>query len=128
MLSGSFKLRARGVLCTIEFAIYNPSKIPLDARNLMCSIFRLDKNETHLLGQQNMNPCTIEPKNKVCLSTQILIPYSKFLFSGTRRILPDWFILTIEGNFSISGVNRSLPISITGNLSPHLFMNKGATP
>jgi len=128
ILSGDFKLRARGVLCTIEFTIYNPSKIPLDARNLICSIFRFDNNKTRLLGTQNMSPCTVEPKNEVCVSTQILLPYSTFLFSGAHRILPDWFILTIKGNFSISGVNRSLPFAITGNLSPHLFMNRGVTP
>jgi LEA14-like dessication related protein len=128
ILSGDFKLRARGVLCTIEFTIYNPSKIPLDARNLICSIFRFDNNKTRLLGTQNMSPCTVEPKNEVCVSTQIRLPYSTFLFSGAHRILPDWFILTIKGNFSISGVNRSLPFAITGNLSPHLFMNRGVTP
>jgi len=128
ILSGDFKLRARGVLCTIEFTIYNPSKVPLDARNLICSIFRFDNNKTRLLGTQNMSPCTIEPKNEVCVSTQIRLPYSTFLFSGAHRILPDWFILTIKGNFSISGVNRSLPFAITGNLSPHLFMNRGVTP
>lgn len=127
-LSGDFKIRARGVLCTIEFAIYNPSKIPLDARNLICSIFRFDNNKTRLLGTQNMSSCTVEPKNKVCLGTEILLPYSKFLFSGAHQILPDWFILTIKGNFSISGVNRSVPIAITGNLSPHFFMNQGVTP
>ena len=128
ILSGDFKLRARGVLCTIEFTIYNPSKVPLDARNLICSIFRFDNNKTRLLGTQNMSPCTVEPKNEVCVSTQIRLPYSTFLFSGAHRILPDWFILTIKGNFSISGVNRSLPFAITGNLSPHLFMNRGVTP
>ena len=128
ILSGDFKLRVRGVLCTIEFTIYNPSKIPLDARNLICSIFRFDNNKTRLLGTQNMSPCTVEPKNEVCVSTQIRLPYSTFLFSGAHRILPDWFILTIKGNFSISGVNRSLPFAITGNLSPHLFMNRGVNP
>jgi len=128
ILSGDFKLRARGVLCTIEFTIYNPSKVPLDARNLICSIFRFDNNKTRLLGTQNMSPCTVEPKNEVCVSTQIRLPYSTFLFSGAHRILPDWFILTIKGNFSISGVNRSLPFAITGNLSPHLFMNRGVNP
>jgi len=128
ILSGDFKLRVRGVLCTIEFTIYNPSKIPLDARSLICSIFRFDNNKTRLLGTQNMSPCTVEPKNEVCVSTQIRLPYSTFLFSGAHRILPDWFILTIKGNFSISGVNRSLPFAITGNLSPHLFMNRGVNP
>ena len=128
ILSGDFKLRARGILCTVDFTIYNPSKIPLDARDLICSIFRFDNNKTRLLGTQNMSTCTVEPKNEICVSTQILIPYIRLLFSGAHQIIPDWFILTIKGNISISGINRSIPIAITGNLSPHFFMNRGVNP
>ncbi len=128
ILSGDFKIRARGILSTIDFTIYNPSKIPLDARDLICSIFRFDDNKTRLLGTQNMTPCTVEPKNEECVSTQILIPYIKFLFSGAHQIIPDWFILTIKGNISISGINRSIPFAVTGNLSPHFFMNRGVNP
>jgi LEA14-like dessication related protein len=127
-LTGNFKLRMRGVICYIDFSIYNPSKIPIDARDLVCTIYRLDKNTTRLLGQQNMTPCTIEPKQEECLSTNIILPYFKLLFSGGRRILPDWFILTMRGNISISGVNRSLPIAITGYLEPHFIFNTTASP
>jgi LEA14-like dessication related protein len=127
ILSGDIKLRLQGVLCTVDFSIYNPSAIPLEARNLICSIFRQDKNETQLLGRQNMSPCVIEPKNTVCLSTQLQLPYRKFLFSGTRRILPDLFILEITGDISVKGVNQSIPITLTGNLSPHFLLNRNST-
>lgn len=125
ILSGDFKFQLQGVLCTVEFSIYNPSEIPLEARNLICNIYRQDQNETQLLGRQNMSPCTIEPKNKVCLDTQIQLSYRKLLFSGTQRILPDWFILEIIGDISIEGINQSIPITITGNLSPHFFFKQG---
>jgi LEA14-like dessication related protein len=128
LVSGSFKIRLRGILCNIEFAMYNPSNIPLDLRNLVCYFSRLDGDKTQLLGMQNMNPCTVEPKNEECLSTQIIIPYSKFLFSGTGRILPDWFIIHINLNITISGVNQTLPISIIGYLSPHFLFERAPMP
>ena len=127
-LTGNFKLRMRGVFCYVDFSIYNPSKISLDARDLICSIYRLDKNTSRLLGQQNMTPCSIEPKQEECVRLTIILHYYQFFFSGARQILPDWFILTIKGNISITGVHRELPIAITGYLEPHFLINATATP
>ena len=127
-LTGNFKVRLRGIVCFIDFSIYNPSKIPLDARDFVCSIYRLDRNTSQLLGRQNMSPCTLEPKQEECLSVSITIPYRRFLFSGAGQILPDWLILTINCNISLSGMTRSLPIQITGYLQPHFIFNATAIP
>jgi LEA14-like dessication related protein len=127
-LTGNFKLRIRGIICYIDFSIYNPSKIPLDVRDLVCSIYRLDKNTSRLLGRQNMTPCTVKPKQEECVGTSIVLHYSQFLFSGARRFLPDWFILSIKGNVSITGVHQALPIAVTGYLEPHFIFNATAAP
>ncbi len=127
-LTGNFKLRPKGIMCYVDFSIYNPSKIPLDARDLICSIYRLDKNNSRFLGQQNMTPCSIEPKREECVRSTIVLHYRQFLFSGAHRILPDWFILTIRGNISITGVHQALPIAITGYLEPHFLFNSSAVP
>jgi hypothetical protein len=127
-LTGNFKLRMRGIICYIDFSIYNPSKIPLDVRDLDASIYRLDRNTSRLLGRQNMTPCSVKPKQEECVSTSIVLRYSQFLFSGARRFLPDWFILSIKGNVSITGVHRALPIAVTGYLEPHFIFNTTATP
>lgn len=127
-LTGNFKIRMRGIICYIDFAIYNPSKIPLEARDLVCKIYRLDKNTSRLLGQQNMTTCTLEPKKEECVSTRITLLYRQFFFSGARRILPSWFVLSIRGNISLTGVKLSLPIAVTGYLEPHFFYNATAVP
>ena len=127
-LTGNFKLRMRGIICYIDFSVYNPSKIPLDARDLVCSIYRLDKNTSRLLGRQNMMPCTVGPKQEECVRTSIVLHYYQFLFSGARHLLPDWFVLTIKGNVSITGVHRALPIAVTGYLEPHFIFNATADP
>ncbi len=118
-----FKFRLTGILGTVGFRMYNPSNIPIIADNLVCRIYRLDGQNETLLGKENMERCTVAPKEKICVKTEILLPYTKFLFSGAKQILPDWIVLRIDGDFSIDGTRQSFPISLNGFVDPHLFRN-----
>jgi LEA14-like dessication related protein len=117
------KLTLKGISGTIGFRIYNPSNIPLVADNLVCSIHRLDGEKKTLLGQENMDSCQISPKNKICIQTEINVPYYKFFFSGSSRLLPDWIVLRIEGDFSIAGTHQAFPISLEGFVDPRILKN-----
>lgn len=118
-----FKLRLNGIHSTVGFKIYNPSEIPLVGKDLVCSIFRLDGEKMTLLGQENMETCSIAPKNRVCVKTEMTIPYLKFFLTGSLKILPDWIILRIDGNFSIAGTRQAFPISLNAYVDPHLIKN-----
>jgi len=119
-----FKLRLKGIVSTVGFKIYNPSNIPLEGRNLVCSIYRLDGKLKTLLGQEKMESCKILPKDRVCVKTKILIPYRTYFFSGPVRIFPDWIILTIDGYFSIAGTRQEFPISLNAYVDPTFFKQK----
>ena len=110
-------------MSTVGLKIYNPSDIPLVAENLVCSISRLDGEKTYVLGSENMELCNISPHKTICIKTQILIPYMKYLFSGSNKLLPEWLILNIEGDFSIAGTRQSFPLSISAYVDPHFFRN-----
>jgi len=112
-----------GIMGTVGFRIYNPSNIPLVAKNLVCGIYRLDGSEKTLLGEEAMDACEIAPRKTICTKTQIRVPYLKFLFSDSGQFLPDWIILRIEGDFSIAGTRQSFPISVNGFVDPHLLRN-----
>ncbi len=118
-----FKFRLTGILGTVGFRMYNPSNIPLIADNLVCRVYRLDGGNETLLAQENMESCKIAPKNRVCVKTEVLLPYTKFLFSESKKILPDWIVLRIDGEFSIDGTKQLFPISLNGFVDPHLFKN-----
>lgn len=120
-LSLDVKLRVRGFLTTIGLTLYNPSKIPLQANDVLCSIYGATGENKKLIAEKPMEPATLEPKQQDFLETQILIPYLKLLTAGTRRIFPDWFVIRIQGNFSIAGVNQSIPVSIDATISPRLI-------
>ena len=112
-----------GIMGTVGLRIYNPSNIPLVAKNLVCSIFRLDGTKKTLLGEEDMDACEIAPRKTICTKTEIRIPYLKFLFANSGKIIPDWIILRIEGDFSVADTRQSFPISINGFVDPHLIRN-----
>jgi len=115
------KIRANGFLTTIGLTLYNPSNIPLEANDMLCSIYGLTGENQKMIAQQPMGPSTLESKKQDYLETQILIPYLKLLTAGTQKILPDLFVIRLQGNFSIAGVNQSIPVSLDATINPHLI-------
>jgi LEA14-like dessication related protein len=115
------KIRASGFLTTIGLTLYNPSNIPLEANDMLCSIYGLTGENQKMIAQQPMGPSTVESKKQDYLETQVLIPYLKLLTAGTQKILPDLLVIRIQGNFSIAGVNQSIPVSLDATINPHLI-------
>lgn len=122
-ISLEMKLRLRGVRTTIGLTLTNPSNIPLRAHDLLCSIYGLTGANQKMMAQNPMEPSTIEPEQQDYLETQLLIPYFKMFTSGTNKLLPEWFVIRIDGNFSIAGVNQSIPVSIDATINPHLLLS-----
>jgi hypothetical protein len=119
-----FKLTLEGILATVGFKYYNPSNISLFTRNINCSIHRVDGENKALLGVKSMESCIIDPREEVCIKTQILIPYLTYLKMGNFRLIPDWIVLTIEGDFSIAGTRQVFPISLNAYVNPNIFKNR----
>jgi hypothetical protein len=70
-----------------------------------------------------MESCTIPSKNEVCIKTEVTIPYISLITSGNNKIFPEWFVITIEGSFSINGTDQYIPISFNGYISPHFLLD-----
>lgn len=116
-----FKFTPSGIVATVGLRFYNPSEIPLVAEDLVYSISRVDNEIISVLGEEKMESYEITPKEAVYIKTQILIPYVNYLFSGSLRILPDWIVLKISGNFSIAGTRQVIPISLNAYFDPHFL-------
>jgi len=119
-----FKLTLRGILSNVGFSIYNPSNISLIGDNLNCLIYRKDGEKMTLLGQEIMERCFIHPDERICVKTQIIIPYLKYLFSYPYKLLPDWIILRIEGDFFIAGTRQAIPLALNAYVDPNIFTQK----
>jgi len=120
-ISAEFKLRMNGVLAKVGFKIYNPSEIPLHMNNLTCYISSSVDNQSTPIVQNDMQECVIPSKNEVCIKTNLTIPYLSLISSGSNKLLPEWFVITIRGNFFIEGTNQNIPISFNGYISPNFF-------
>jgi LEA14-like dessication related protein len=121
-ISGEFKLRMDGVLTKVGFKIYNPSEIPLHMNNLTCYISSSVENQTTVIVQKDMEECVIPSKNEVCIKTELTIPYLSLISSGGDKLFPEWFVITIKGNFFIEGTNQYIPISFNGYISPNFII------
>ena len=119
-----FKLTLKGILSNVGFSIYNPSNISLMGYNLICKIYRMDNEKMTLLGQESIEICNISPQERICVKTQIIIPYSKYLFSGSLKLIPDWIILRIEGDFNIAGTKQAFPIALNAYVDPNIIKQK----
>jgi LEA14-like dessication related protein len=120
-LMASFKLKPRGVLINITFMIENPYVIDLYNTDLVVSVLRMDQNVTHLLDLVALKPFFVSTNVTESEYGQTLIPYRTLLFSGSRHIIPTLFELDLDGNFSLAGINQSLPLSFNAILDPHFF-------
>lgn len=120
-ISSDFKIRLQGIVTTVGLRIRNPSKIPFEARNLQCEIYAVSNNETTFIVEGPMNPCEISSGEEVCIKTTVTMPYLKILQSGISKLLPDWFVLSIKGEFAIANTTQAIPISLSGYLDPNIF-------
>jgi len=119
-----FKLTFSGIQTTVGLKYYNPSNISLVTRNINCSIYRVDNEKKTQLGIKSMESCIINPHEEVCIKTQIIIPYLTYLKAGNWKLIPDWIVLTIEGDFAIAGTRQVFPLSLNAYVNPNLFENK----
>jgi hypothetical protein len=120
-LQASFKLRPNGVHVNITFSIINPYVLDLYGDDLKVNVWRIDRNVSHLLGSVSLTPLMVSTKVSEHQHGDVLISYRTLLFAGTGHLLPSLYELDLNGNFSLAGINQSLPLSFNAFLNPHVF-------
>lgn len=119
-LSADIDVTLQGLNATVGFRLYNPTKIPMTAFNLTLLMYRLDNATPTLLAEDILEQCSISPVNETCLISNFLLPYTSLLPKiGTG--LPEWFQLSLSGDFTIANTTQRIPVTINGYVSPRLF-------
>jgi len=115
-LSADFDITLSGVIMDVGFKLYNPMKIPLIASELDIIIYRVDNETKTIIAEDYLQNCPLPPKNETCLKTTFQLPITSFLpIIGDG--IPDWFLLTLLGDFKIADSNQKIPVQINGYLS-----------
>jgi len=120
-ISADFNLRLNGVETIVGLKIYNPTEIPFQAMNLVCSVSGSTDNKSILIAEGPMNPCDLGSQKESCIKTTIIMKYVNIIKSGGDKLIPDWYIIRIVGDFSIKNTNQIIPISINAYVDPNLL-------
>lgn len=119
-LSADFDMSLSGLNMNVGFNVYNPTDIPLSASELDIIIYRVDNNSETLIAQDTLRDCPISTQNETCLKTTFKLPLLSFIpLIGDG--IPDWFLLTITGDFTIADSNQKIPIQLNGFLDGNIF-------
>ena len=119
-LSADFDVSLTGLNMNVGFRLYNPTEIPLTASDLDILVYRVDNENRSIIAQDRLENCPLPGKNETCLKTTFKLPLASFLpIIGDG--LPDWFLLTIMGDFIIADSNQKIPVQLNGYLSGNFF-------
>ena len=115
-LSADFDVSLTGLNMNVGFKLYNPTEIPLTASDLDILVYRVDNETRSVIAQDRLENCPLPGKNETCLKTTFKLPITSFLPIVGDGI-PDWFLLTLLGDFTIADSNQKIPVQINGYLS-----------
>ncbi len=119
-LSADFDVTLTGLTMNVGFKLYNPTKIPLSASELEIRVYRVDNESQTQLAEDILRNCQIPAKNETCLKSSFKLPLLSFLpIIGDG--FPDWFLLTLTGDFIIADTNQRIPVQLNGYLNGNFF-------
>lgn len=119
-LSVDFDLTLQGINTTVGFLLYNPTKIPFTAFNLTLRAYRLDNETPTVLAEDTLEQCQYPPENETSLKSVFMLPYSSII-PRLDTGFPDWFQLSLSGDFTIANTTQRIPVTLNGYISPKII-------
>lgn len=121
IIKSDMKATLRGFVSNMTLEINNPNKIGLIARDIVFSIYRVDKDERELIGESTIDESEVGSGNKTFITTEILLPYSKLFISRGKGFRPDALLVIVRANITISGLDSHAWIGVSGYQDMHPF-------
>jgi LEA14-like dessication related protein len=121
VIKSDMKPSLRGFISDITLEIVNPNKIGLEFTDIELLIYSVNNDEEELIGSCTIDEAIAGPESETSLSAEIVMSYSKLLFSG-RGLRPEWMLLTVRANLSAPGLDQTIWLAISGYSDMHLFI------
>ncbi|UCD14483.1 MAG: LEA type 2 family protein [Thermoplasmatales archaeon] len=122
IIKADMKATLRGFVSNITLEIINPNKIGLIARDIVFSIYRVDRGQNKLIGKCTIEEGTVGPEDTTVLWAQIPLPYRKLLFSRGEGFLPDALLVMVKANVTIPGLDYMFWMGVSGYQDMHPFL------
>ncbi len=119
-LSADFDITMNGVNMNVGLKLYNPTNVPLIASDFDIIIYRVDNDNKTKIAEDILENCPVPPRSEVCLKDSFKLPVISF-FPYFGEGIPDWFLLTLIGDFKIANSTQCIPVQINGFLSGKIF-------
>lgn len=121
IIESDMKATLRGFTSNMTLEVNNPNKIGLIARDVIFSIYRVDGEETKLVGRSIIEEAIVGAEDKTEIQTEILLPYLKLFFSRGKGFLPDALLVLIRANITVPGIDTHIWIGVSGYQDMHPF-------
>lgn len=121
IIESDMKATLRGFTSNMTLEVNNPNKIGLIARDVIFSIYRVDGDETELVGRSIIEEAIVGAEDKTEIQTEILLPYLKLFFSRGKGFLPDALLVLIRANITVPGIDTHIWIGVSGYQDMHPF-------
>lgn len=121
IIESDMKATLRGFTSNMTLEVNNPNKIGLIARDVIFSIYRVDGEETKLVGRSIIEEAIVGAEDKTEIQTEILLPYLKLFYSRGKGFLPDALLVLIRANITVPGIDTHIWIGVSGYQDMHPF-------
>lgn len=121
IITSDIKATPRGFRSLITLEINNPNKIGFIAKDIVVSIFRVDKDDRTLIGECSIQEGEVGPESQKILTAEIPLPYRKVLFSRGKGFLPDALLVMVRANVTLPGLDQHIWIGVSGYQDMHPF-------
>ena len=124
VIKADYRLTLRGFIVNVSIEFKNPNKVSLVLRNLSAFLYTVTDDVESLVGVETLAEGTVPPGSEMSLLyAEYIIPYRDifFGFGNGGRGIPDWLIVTVQGELSLPGLNFGLYTAISGYQDLHPF-------
>jgi LEA14-like dessication related protein len=121
IIKSDLRATLNGFVSDIELEIKNPNKIAIIARDIVFSIYRIDKEERELIGDCTIEEGEVGPEENIVLEAKIPISYRNLVFSRGKGFLPDALLIMVRANITIPGLDQHIWVGVSGYQDMHPF-------
>ncbi len=113
------KLTLKGLITVINLEVHNTYKIDLTIKDIICRLYTVADDDTHLLGENTIDEELIAESGQIGFaSCEITIPFSKIF---TINPSSDWLMVSVTARLTIKGIDPSIYVDIRGYTDIHIF-------
>ena len=121
IIKSDLRATLNGFVSDITLEIKNPNKIAILAKDIVISIYRVDKEESELIDSCSIEGGEAGPGEDLVLTARIPLSFRKLVFSRGKGFLPDALLIMVRANVTIPGLDQHIWVGVSGYQDLHPF-------